>query len=522
MTAPDPDSDSETARAAGGAPPAGPGAPSWPDERLFLLRLSGELYVKSAKTRGQFFRRLLGNLKAALAQHGLSYRLEPAWSRLYVATPAPSAERLAEVAARVFGLQSVSEVRRAPWSDLDGLVREGVAAFAPEVAGRSFAVRARRQGGPAVYRSPDVERALGRALLESGARRVDLTSPEVEVQVDYELGRVHLFSGRSEGPGGLPLGVEGRALALLSGGFDSAVAAWLMMKRGAQLDYLFCNLGGAPHRLGALRVGEILAERWSYGSSPRLWELDFAPAAALLQESVRSEHRQVILKRLMLRAAARLARRGRRLALVTGDALGQVSSQTLHNLGVVSGAASDLPVLRPLLGFNKEEILALARRLGVYETAASVQEFCSLGAGPTATRARLEGVLRDEEALGPEILEGVLARPRAYALRSAPSARLLAELEETPEAEEVPAGAVVLDLRPAADFRAWHHPGALRLDFAAALAALPHLARGKRYVVVCEAGIKSLALAEKMKETGLDVRLIRGGVRRLREIAGEE
>jgi thiamine biosynthesis protein ThiI len=493
------------------------------EERLFLLRLAGDFYIKAAKTRGHFFRRLLGNLKAALAQHLIPYRLEPTWSRLYLHSPDPEA---AEVAARIFGIQSVSEVRRVSWQDLPDLVAAGVDLFAPQVVGRSFAVRARRRGGssalPTPLRSPEVERALGRALLEAGGARVDLTAPEIEVQVDYEPGLAHLFHERLSGPGGLPLGVEGRALVLLSGGFDSAVAAWLLLKRGVQLDYLFCNLGGTPHRLGALKVAEILAGRWSYGSSPRLWELDFLPVSARLQERVRSEHRQVILKRLMLRAGAEIARRQRALALVTGDAIGQVSSQTLHNLGVVSGAVPDLLVLRPLLGFNKEEILTLARRIGIFETAATVQEFCALGPGRPATRARLAEVLRDEEALAAESFDPLgepLASPRAYALRGEPSARLLADLAQIPELDEIPPEAVVLDLRSTVAFRAWHYPGALRLDLASALAAVPHLDSARTYVPYCEVGIKSVALAERMRAAGLAVRLVRGGLHRLMEIA---
>src|SRR5262249_54563825 len=158
-----------------------------------------------------FFRRLLGNLRAALVQHGIPFRLEPTWSRLYLHTPDPEA---AAVAARVFGIRSVSEVQRSPWSDLDELVAAGRDLFAPAGAGRSCAVRAKRRGVKAVPPvplpgSPSVERALGRALLEAGAARVDLGRPEVEVEVDYEPGVAHLFRDRLDGPGGLPLGVEG-------------------------------------------------------------------------------------------------------------------------------------------------------------------------------------------------------------------------------------------------------------------------------------------------------------------------
>jgi thiamine biosynthesis protein ThiI len=498
-------------------------------EHLFLLRLSGEIYLKGAKTRAHFFRRLLANLKAALVQHRIPFRLEPTWSRLYLHTPDPEA---AAVAARVFGLRSVSEVHRREWTDLEALVRAGRELFAADVQGRSFAVRARRRRTKAAavaattdtilaaepVRSPDVERALGRALLDAGAARVDLGHPEVEVHVDFEPGVAHLFRDRVEGAGGLPIGVEGRAVVLLSGGFDSAVAAWQLLKRGVQLDYVFCNLGGAPHRLGALRVARLLAERWSYGSAPRLFELDFLPLAAQLQERVPGAHRQLLLKRAMLRAGAAIARRRRALAVGTGDALGQVSSQTLQNLAVASRAVPETLLLRPLVGQNKEEILAAARQIGVFETAAAVEEYCALGAERPATRADLGRVVADEALLDPRLLPAALASCRAYELRDL-DLESLPGPPAVPEIDVVPAGTIVLDLRPAEAFRAWHWAEAVRLDLPHALAALPHLDRGRAYVVVCEVGVKSAALAETMQRQGFRVALFRGGSAAMRSAA---
>ena len=221
-------------------------------DHLLILRLSGDFYTKARRTRMRFFRRLVSNLEAALKAHGIPYRLEPTWSRLYLETPDDGA---AEVAARVFGVQSVSAVERRSWETLDDLVATGVEFFGAAVRGRSFAVRATRRGqrDRIGFDSTRIESALGRALLDAGAGRVNLSEPEVTAHVELEPGSAHLFFDKVMGHGGLPIGVEGRAIALVSGGFDSAVASWLMLKRGVQLDYVFCNLGGAAHRLGVLR-----------------------------------------------------------------------------------------------------------------------------------------------------------------------------------------------------------------------------------------------------------------------------
>ncbi|HEY2294326.1 MAG TPA: THUMP domain-containing protein, partial [Thermoanaerobaculia bacterium] len=149
-------------------------------DHLFLLRLAGDFYTKARKTRVRFFRRLVANLEASLQGHRIPYRLEPTWSRLYLESPDPGA---AEVAARVFGVQSVSEIERRSWTALEDLVATGVEFFADAVRGKSFAVRATRRGDRERigFDSMRIESVLGRALLDSGAKKVSLTEPEVAV-----------------------------------------------------------------------------------------------------------------------------------------------------------------------------------------------------------------------------------------------------------------------------------------------------------------------------------------------------
>jgi thiamine biosynthesis protein ThiI len=479
---------------------------------LYLLRFSGELGTKARATRAQFVNRLVRNLRDALAGAGLPSRVERRYERLLVESSAPAEE----VLARVFGLQSLSRVEPRPGEKLAEVVEAGHALFAELVRGRRFAVRARRVGDRRPdFGARDVERELGRALLADAAG-VDLEHPELTVYVELYEGRAFFFAERLPGPGGLPLGSSGRAVALVSGGFDSAVAAWQMQRRGLALDYVFCNLGGAAHRLGCLRVTKLLVERWSAGSRPQLVSLDFEPLAQALRERSQARLWQVLLKRLMLRAAEAVARERRAGAIVTGEALGQVSSQTLPNLAVISQAAG-LPILRPLLGANKDEIIELARRIGTAELSAVVQEYCAMVPRRPATAADLESVLAAEAGLDPALLERALATREVFDLHTLdPEAQGPADLEVT----ELPPDAVVLDLRSRAAWRAWHAPGALQLDLARALAAVPSLERGRTYVAYCEFGLKSAHLAERMRAAGLRAFHVRGGVRRLLAAAG--
>jgi tRNA uracil 4-sulfurtransferase len=476
---------------------------------LYLIRLSGEITTKGRGTRLHFQRRLQRNLEAALAATGLPYRVERGWSRFLVETPPAAA---LEVLPRVFGVHSLSAVERRRWEALEDLVTAGEELFRDAVRGRRFAVRTRRGGDKRFipFRSGDLDRALGARLLPMAAG-VDLGAPEVTVHIEVREEEAYFFTGQVAGPGGLPLGTEGRALALVSGGFDSAVAAWALLKRGVRLDYLFCNLGGDEHRRGVLGVMKLVAERWSYGYRPRLHAIDFQPAAAALRERCDPRYWQVLLKRLMLHAANRLARQLRVDALVTGDAVGQVSSQTLQNLKAISEVAQ-LPILRPLVGTNKEEIVAQARAIGTFELSASVAEYCALHPRRPATHARLEAVRREEALLDLAAIEAAVDARETIDLERLATADLV---DAGLGIEEAPPGAAVYDLRSRPAYDAWHYPGALHLDYFEALRHLERFERGRTHVLYCEVGLKSAHLAERLRAAGLTAGHFHGGLRQV-------
>lgn len=482
-------------------------------ETLALVRIGGDIATKGRETRRRFTTRLVRNLKDALRSHAIDARIVRTHDRIRVESSDP---RSHEVLARVMGVQSVSPATRHLVDDLDEVVALGQEHFAPAVKGRSFGVRARRVGNRSEIpiRSGDLQRALGAALLP-GARAVDLDQPEVEVRVELLPGSTCFFTKVLPGPAGLPIGVEGRAVALVSGGFDSAVAAWQMLKRGVAFDYVFCGLGGRAHQLGALRVMQHVARHWSYGSRPRFHALDFDAISEQLQTRVASRYRQVVLKRIMLRAAECVATETGALATVTGDAMGQVSSQTLPNLAVISEASS-LPILRPLVGMNKDEILAIARRIGTFDLSKVVDEYCALVPRRPATAAAREDVLREESRLAPGLLERAVAERCVFDLRA-----LDLEAIALPElwTNSIPEGATVIDLRSRPAFENWHYPDALFLDFAHALQAYPHFSRDDHYVVYCEIGLKSAHLVEQMRREGFAATHFKDGARALRSLA---
>jgi thiamine biosynthesis protein ThiI len=479
-----------------------------------LLHLSGELSLKGREPRKKLTDRLTHNLADALKSHGCAYRLERRWSHLVIHSDSPEAP---EIAARVFGIKSVAVAERRPWTDLEDLLRQGQEIFTPEVRGRTFAVRARRgeEATRIPFRSPELERRLG-ALLVSESAGVDLGNPQVEARIELQGQQAYFFGRRRPAEGGLPVGTSGRALALVSGGFDSLVAAWQMLRRGIRLDFCCFDLGGHQHRVDALRAIVQLVDRWCYGYRPRLHLVDFRPVADELRERTDQRLWQVILKRQMLRAASSLCRHSKAQALVTGECLSQVSSQTMTNLLVLDRTV-ERSILRPLLTWNKEDIIALARHVGTHDASARVAEFCALdGKGPE-THADLGKVEAEEEALDPHLLDRILGERTIVELRDPDLAAWLAgPAPATPLAvEAIPEDAVLLDLRSERAFDGWHPANAVHASYPAILREFRQLEPSRTYVAYCEVSLKSSHLAEVMAGAGYRAHFVEGGSRAL-------
>jgi len=289
-------------------------------------------------------------------------------------------------------------------------------------------------------------------------------------------------------------------LALVSGGIDSPVAAWMMMRRGAHVDVFYCNLGGTLALRLVLEVVRVLLS-WSYGYNARVVVADCGPLARAIRRGVRQELWNIAFKRALYLAAVEVARTVKAIALVTGESLGQVSSQTLQALAAVESGIN-MPVLRPLIGMDKDEIVKLAQRVGTYELSARLPEYCAIFSRRPkkwATREEIEEIDLAVRDAVEEVVRGVkVVRRRElgdYIQSLAPPPDL--------EVEEPPPGAVVVDLRDEESYRRWHIPGAVRVDPDDVLSLVDRLGRDRVYVFYCYGGGLSLDVAESLRKLGV-------------------
>ncbi len=362
----------------------------------FLCRF-GEMMLKSRQVRHAFTQRLLSNVFDAFKRNGcrVSVNLEQAY--LFVESDEAQAASILE---RVFGIHSISPVHSFPYSDFDSMRDAAANHFRRAVEGKRFAVRCRRVGKHA-FSSRDVECAVGALLVAGG--RVDLTDPQVTCRIDLRDDQVSFFTDEQEGAGGFPIGSQGRAVCLMSGGIDSPVAAWMALRRGLRIDYLFCNLGGPLQLWGPKSAAKHLTDQWSYGYKPSFYTIDFTEILSAFSR-IDHRYRNILLKRFFYRAAQRLAVRIKADAFVTGESLGQVSTQTLSNLRTIS-RVTDLFPFRPLIAMDKLDIIRIARRIGTLEVSEQVPEFCNVAVSKPKTRSWPAGVEAIESTLPTGLLD---------------------------------------------------------------------------------------------------------------------
>ncbi len=384
-----------------------------PNDTLIHLTLSGDVYLKSRRTQKKLISRARNNLGDALDRAGYRGTVERIGLHRYQLTPADhgSLASARTAATRVFGFGSVDSVAEIPFGSLDELAHTVASVAAPRVAGRSFAVRAKRRGSHD-WRSTDLAIAAGSLLVAAGGT-VDLDDPQEMVRVAVLDDRAFIVTDHALGPGGLPLGTQERVLSLLSGGFDSVVASWMLMSRGCPVDFVHFSLNCAQSD-HALAVARELWSAWGHGTSPQVHLVEFQPVKDALVASVDSHMRQVTLKVMMARAASDIATGDGIAAIATGDSLGQVSSQTLPHLAAVSRSVP-VPILRPLVGLPKDSIIDMARRIGTAELSARAHEVCDLSEGrPVATSAHERRITRSVERIPDEVLVDAVATRKTF------------------------------------------------------------------------------------------------------------
>ena len=373
---------------------------------LVVIRL-GEIFLKG-RNRRVFVRSLVDNARRLLSPLA-GVTVEPAHLRVLVRHPPELGRRVIERLGYLFGLHSMMSATPVA-ADLDAIAAAAIDEARRLPAGTTFKIESNRRDKQFALNSQEISREVGGRVVRATGLPVDVHAPARVIRIEVGSEASFVFSDVVPGPGGLPVGTAGHVALLLSGGIDSPVAAWSVMRRGCTLSAIYFH--SFPYTGDRTREKVIdLARRLSPWHGPiAVHVVHFTDAQKQLRAHGPAELAVLLYRRMMMRAASRIAVRERAKALVTGENLGQVASQTLDNLGVIEEAAA-LPVLRPLLTFDKSEIISRAQAIGTYELSILPYDDCCSLFLPRhpATHARVQDLLAAEAGLDVAAMADALA-----------------------------------------------------------------------------------------------------------------
>ncbi len=473
----------------------------------FIIKLFPEITIKSPPVRKRMNKQLTDNLRIIMRRFDASAKVFSQWDNIEV-TLAGEDERIAQAAAKklqcIPGIANFVRVRSYGFESLHDIYEHVYAAWSEALAGKTFCVRVKRNGKHA-FTSTEVERYVGGGLNQNTeAAGVRLKEPDVVVRLEVRDDRVHIVDETYAGLGGFPIGSQEGVLSLVSGGFDSTVASYQAMKRGLRTHFVFFNLGGRDHELG---VKEIAFYLWSkFGASHRVKfiSVPFDGVVNNILEHVDPSCMGVVLKREMLRAATRIAERAKVNALVTGEAVAQVSSQTLTNLAIIDGA-TDALVLRPLAMMDKGDIIAVSRAIGAEDFSASIPEYCGvISVRPSASLKRYK-VEHEETKMAPGVLDEALARARVQPI-DALADDLARGGGARAKVSETALGAVVVDIRHPNDQAlnplVIEEADVIQIPFYSLSNRFAQLDASRQYLLYCDKGVMSQLHANHLLDSG--------------------
>jgi len=463
----------------------------------FILKLFPEIMVKGSSAKRQMVGQLYNNLTKVLEYFSKDIHVRKFSDKLEVVTPIVFVDKVRQILLDTPGIEQVLEALQFDkMNTLDEIKVKVGEVMQHKIAGNSFVVRAKRSGKHD-FRSIELEQTVGGYMLATyPSNGVDLHNPDVTIRIELINNQLNIITDKHVGLAGFPLGTQGDVLSLMSGGFDSTIASYLTMKRGLKTHFIFFNLGGLAHEIGVKQVALYL---WSkFGSSHRVKFIS-VPFDDVLTEIFASTHETymgVTLKRLMLLASEKVANEMDIDALVTGESVAQVSSQTLRNLALIDQVTNKL-ILRPLATMNKPEIMNMAKEIGTKEFAENMPEYCGVISKNPITHGSYKRMEREAKRFDYTVLDKAVENAVTINVDD-----ILDDVTNNTAIEvvqELKSDMVVIDIR-AEDDCIETSVKCIKIPFHKLKSEFKKLDKNKEYLLYCEKGIMSQLHAQYLRD----------------------
>ncbi|MEM0458153.1 MAG: THUMP domain-containing protein [Sulfolobales archaeon] len=461
----------------------------------YLVRVSGEIALKGSR-RKLLEKILIENLESLVRECGNVRKIDS--GRILV----EGCSDISESIARVFGVHEVLEVDVIDFKNLEELSSFIGERFSGIIPGKRFAVRVRRIGSHS-FTSIDVARIVGEALRRYGGL-VDLEKPEIEVYVEIRGEKAFIYSSgrRVRGFGGLPLRSSENILLLFSGGFDSTVSAWLLMRRGSPVDLLYFKMGTLETMKRSLEVAEELLRRWSIGYNARVFIADIAETIREIRRKIKPAYWQISLKRSMYLIASEIAKKFGYKSIATGESIWEANSQTISNL-IASSKNLDIMILRPVIGLSKDDIIRISREIGLYEKCERVPETCWLGSY-VPVKVDEKSFLEEFNKLDQEIFRRTTEKIVEVNIYGDWREEIEKLYQGDIEIDRIPEDAVLIDITR-------KYVGKEIKGFRIYDLSMIEKFRDKPIILLCERGELSHVLAQEFRREGYRIYSLRGG-----------
>lgn len=463
--------------------------------------------MKSKSVRSRFTKMLETNIRNVLKKVDEDAKVQRQWDRIMVKVPLDKPELMDAFADRLAcipGIAHIVQVNEYTFDSVDHIYQQVLPLYRDQLAGKTFCVRVKRTGTHD-FKSIEVERYVGGGLNQhTDALGVKLKNPDLTINLEIDHEKLYMVVRRIEGLGGFPMATQEDVLSLISGGFDSGVSSFQFIKKGARTHYCFFNLGGAQHEIGVKQVAYHLWKTYGESHKVKFITVPFEPVVQELLERVENGQMGVILKRVMMRAATMLANKYGIQALVTGESLGQVSSQTLTNLNVID-RCTDLLILRPLIAMDKQDIINQSRIIGTEDFAKSIPEYCGVISQKPTVKAVLSKIEAEELKLSEDLIESIVSQAKVIDIKDI-AIEMDTQIAEAETVVAVDAQEVVIDIRAQEEEerKPLDLPGkeVKKIPFFKLSTQFAELDTSRTYLLYCERGVMSKLQALYLIEQG--------------------
>jgi len=464
----------------------------------FILKLFPEIMIKGSSAKRQMTGQLYNNLLTILERISPEIKVKKYSDKIEVFTPK---EYLPEVRERLLntpGIEQILEVLQFDGMDsIDKIKAKVRELFADSLKDKTFVVRVKRSGKHE-FKSIDIERTVGGHLLaNSEAKGVQLKNPDITLQMELIQDQLNIITTKYKGLSGFPIGTQGDILSLMSGGFDSTVASYLTMKRGIKTHFIFFNLGGMAHEIGVKQVALYLWNKFGSSHKVKFISVPFDDVIEEIFRSTPPTYMGVTLKRLMLIASEKIADTMEIDALVTGESVAQVSSQTLRNLALIDQVTNKL-VLRPLATVNKPEIINIANEIGTRHFAENMPEYCGVISQNPITHGSFKRMEKVAQKFNYEVLDKAVEEAQYLSIDEI-EADITAQAPVAVVNDINDGNYTVIDIRP--EEECIELPcETLKIPFHKLKKEFKKLPKDKNYLLYCDKGIMSQLHAQYLRD----------------------